>query len=224
MMIDVVIADDQAMVRSGLRALLESADDIRVVGEATDGVEAVDAVRRLQPHVALVDVRMPRLDGIAAAQQISALGQNTRTLVLTTFDLDEYVFAALRAGAAGFLLKDATADELLDAVRVVAAGNSMLAPAVTRRVIEAFAATAVPPASVTAKLELLSPRETEVLRLLAAGHSNPDIALTLFLGEATVKTHISHILAKLRVRDRLQAVIFAYESGLIKAGAPPNPP
>lgn len=219
-MIDVLIADDQSMVRAGIRALLEEHDDIRVVAEAEDGRQAVDAVRRHGPHVALVDIRMPHQDGIAATRQITSEGLATRTIVLTTFDLDEYVFAALRAGASGFLLKDATAEELVEAVRVVAAGHSSLAPTVTRRVIEAFASTSEPSPSLVALRTSLTTREIDVLRKLAAGHSNADIARLLYLGESTVKTHVSNVLAKLGIRDRVQAVIFAYESGLVRAGEP----
>lgn len=221
-MIDVVIADDQSMVRSGIRALLDEHDDIRVIAEAGDGEQAVAAVRKHRPHVALMDIRMPRMDGITATRLIASERLATRTIVLTTFDLDEYVFAALRAGASGFLLKDATAEELVETVRVVAAGHSSLAPAVTRRVIEAFASTAEPNPELIALLTSLTEREIDVLRKLAAGHSNADIARLLYLGESTVKTHVSNLLAKLDIRDRVQAVIFAYESGLIRAGDQPE--
>ena len=219
-MIDVVIADDQAMVRSGIRVLLEEHEDIRVTAEAADGEQAVAAVRRHRPHVVLMDIRMPTMDGITATRLIVHEGSATRTVVLTTFDLDEYVFAALRAGASGFLLKDATAEQLVETVRVVAAGNSSLAPAVTRRVIEAFASTTEPDPALLALRASLTVREIDVLRKLAAGHSNADIARLLYLGESTVKTHVSNLLAKLEIRDRVQAVIFAYESGLVRAGDP----
>ena len=215
-MITVVIADDQGMVRSGLRSLLEGEADVTVVGEAANGAEAVGAVTQKRPDVALMDIRMPELDGLAATRQLVAEGSSTRVLVLTTFDLDEYVFEALRAGASGFLLKDAPADELVRAVRVVAQGDALLAPAVTRRVVEAFAAIPDPPATQVADL---SARELDVLRLLARGQSNGEIATELFVSEATVKTHVSNLLAKLRVRDRVQAVIYAYESGLVRPGA-----
>ncbi len=203
------------MVRAGLGSLLSEEPDIAVVAEAADGREAVKLVRETRPDVALMDIRMPQLDGLAATRELVASGSATRVLVLTTFDLDEYVFEALRAGASGFLLKDAPAEELVAAVRVVAGGDALLAPAVTRRVIEAFAATP-PPADVV--VPDLSPREFEVLRLLARGHSNSEIAAEFVVSEATIKTHVSNLLAKLRVRDRIQAVIYAYESGLIRPG------
>ncbi|HZT15756.1 MAG TPA: response regulator transcription factor [Gaiellaceae bacterium] len=209
------MADDQGMVRAGLGSLLSEEPDIAVVAEAADGREAVKLVRETRPDVALMDIRMPQLDGLAATRELVASGSATRVLVLTTFDLDEYVFEALRAGASGFLLKDAPAEELVAAVRVVAGGDALLAPAVTRRVIEAFAATP-PPADVV--VPDLSPREFEVLRLLARGHSNSEIAAEFVVSEATIKTHVSNLLAKLRVRDRIQAVIYAYESGLIRPG------
>ncbi|GAA3174013.1 response regulator transcription factor [Blastococcus jejuensis] len=215
----VVIADDQPMVRAGLRSLLEGEDDVVVVGEAFDGEQALRAVRQHAPDVVLMDIRMPVLDGLEATRQLVAAGSPARVLVLTTFDLDEYVFEALRAGASGFLLKDATAEELIAAVRTLAAGDAILAPGVTRRVIEAFGA-AVPrtdPAG-EARLASLSPREIEVLRLLARGLSNAEIARELFVSDATSKTHVSNVLTKLRLRDRVQAVIFAYESGLLRPG------
>ena len=214
-MITVVIADDQGMVRAGLGSLLGGEPDISVVGEAADGVQALAVVRRTRPDVTLMDIRMPELDGLAATRQLIAEGSTTRVLVLTTFDLDEYVFAALRSGASGFLLKDATAEDLIAGIRVVARGDGLLAPAVTRRVVEAFAAIPEPTHTTVPDL---SPRELDVLRLLARGRSNAEIAADFVVSEATVKTHVSNVLAKLRVRDRIQAVIFAYESGLVRPG------
>lgn len=217
--IRLVIADDQGMVRAGFRSLLSAEPDLEVVGEAADGEEAVEVVTRLVPDVTLMDIRMPRLDGIAATRQIVGSGVGSKVLVLTTFDLDEYVFEALRAGASGFLLKDAPAEELAGAIRVVAAGESLLAPGVTRRVIDAFVRRAAPATrSRDGRLELLTARETEVLGLLARGLSNVDIGQRLFVSEGTTKTHVSNVLAKLGLRDRVQAVIFAYENGVVVAG------
>lgn len=216
MTIRVVIADDQGIVRSGLRSLLEGTSEIKIVGEAADGAEAIAAVRRLQPDVALMDIRMPNLDGITATARLVAERTTTRILVLTTFDLDEYVFEALRAGASGFLLKDATAEDLVAAVRVVARGDALLAPAVTRRVIEAFANAPRRPSRLEGKLSELTKREVEVLWLLAHGSSNAEIAKEMFVSGATVKTHVAHILSKLGVRSRVQAAIYAYESGLVR--------
>ena len=214
-----VIADDQGMVRAGFRSLLSAEPDLEVVGEASDGEQAVEVVTRLQPDVTLMDIRMPHLDGLAATRQLVAAAVPTRVLVLTTFDLDEYVFEALRAGASGFLLKDAPAEELAAAIRVVASGDSLLAPGVTRRVIDAFVRR---PAAATAprdeRLAMLTPREMEVLGLLARGLSNLDIAERLYVSEGTTKTHVSNILMKLGLRDRVQAVIFAYENGVVVAG------
>jgi DNA-binding NarL/FixJ family response regulator len=215
--IRVLIADDQRLVRSGFRMILGSDPELEVVGEADDGVEAVAEARRLAPDVVLMDVRMPRVDGIEATRQIAALPDPPRMLVLTTFDLDEYVFAALRAGASGFLLKDAPEARLLAAIHIVADGGSLFAPAVTRRLIERFAnlgETSAPPAAV----ETLTAREVEVLRLLARGRSNAEIAAELVVSEHTVKTHVAHVLSKLDLRDRIQAVILAYESGLVRPG------
>jgi DNA-binding NarL/FixJ family response regulator len=214
-----VIVDDQGMVRAGFRSLLAAEPDLDVVGEAADGEEAVEVVTRLRPDVTLMDIRMPRLDGIAATRQLVEARVPTKVLVLTTFDLDEYVFEALRAGASGFLLKDAPAEELAAAIRVVAAGDSLLAPGVTRRVIDAFVRRAAPvsPAK-DARLAQLTPREVEVLGLLARGLSNLDIATRLFVSEGTTKTHVSNVLMKLGLRDRVQAVIFAYENGVVVAG------
>ena len=217
-MINAVIADDQSVVRTGLRTLLEEQPDIRVVAEAANGAEAVAAVVRHIPDVALVDIRMPVLDGISVTRQIVARHPETRVIMLTTFDLDEYVFAALRAGAAGFLLKDVTAEDLVESVRNVASGRDVLAANVTRRVIEAFAATPEPDESVAAKLHALSPRERDILTEVAAGRSNAEIARRLHLGESTVKTHVSNLLTKLGARDRLMATILAYEGGLIRTG------
>ena len=217
-MIRVLIADDQGMMRAGLRSLLDGERDIEVVAEAGDGEEAVAAVRQHRPDVALLDIRMPKLDGIAATRLLVTERAATRILVLTTFDLDEYVFAALRAGASGFLLKDAPADDLVDAVRRIARGDALLDPSVTRRVIETFGSLPEIPRS--AQLESLSPRELEVLELLARGKSNAEIAKALYLGEATVKTHVSNVLAKLGLRDRVQAVIAAYETGLVRPVGP----
>jgi DNA-binding NarL/FixJ family response regulator len=218
--ITVVLADDQGMVRAGLRSLLEADPDISVVGEAADGLEAIAEVRRREPDVVLMDIRMPELDGLSATRQLIAERPSLRVLALTTFDLDEYVFEALRAGASGFLLKDAPAEELTNAIHVLARGDALLAPAVTRRIVEAFVAQPEPPEM--PDLEDLSPREVEVLKLLAAGATNAQIADELVVSEATVKTHVSNILAKLRLRDRIHAVIYAYESGVVRPGA--NPP
>lgn len=216
MTIKVLIADDQALVRTGFRKILESEPDLEVVGEAGDGGEAVEASLLLGPDVVLMDIRMPRLDGLEATRMLAG---KTRVLVLTTFDLNEYVYEALRAGASGFLLKDAPADQLVTAIRVVAAGDALLAPSVTRRLIEEFARR--PPSNARPEeLEALSPRELEVLQLVARGLSNAEIAGELFLGDATVKTHVSRILQKLTLRDRVQAVVLAYESGLMQPGNP----
>jgi DNA-binding NarL/FixJ family response regulator len=215
--ISIVVADDHEVVRAGFAALLDTQPDFTVLGTAADGEKAVAACRELRPDVVLMDVRMPGTDGIEATRQLTdGTGHAPRVLILTTFDLDEYVFDALRAGASGFLLKDVTAERLFEAVRVVAAGEALLAPAVTRRLISEFAktrrpASAAPPAALAA----LTPRETEVLRLVAEGLSNPEIAARLVVTEETVKTHVSRVLAKLGLRDRTQAVVTAYESGLV---------
>ena len=215
-MTGIVVADDHEMVRAGFAALLGTQPDFDVLGTASDGAAAVAICRELRPDVVLMDVRMPGIDGIEATRQLMAGENPPRVLILTTFDLDEYVFDALRAGASGFLLKDATAERLFDAVRVVAAGDALLAPAVTRRLISEFARIR-PPASAAAPAALaaLTPRETEVLRLVAAGLSNPEIAGRLVVTEETVKTHVSRVLAKLGLRGRSQAVVAAYESGLV---------
>jgi DNA-binding NarL/FixJ family response regulator len=218
-MTTLVIADDQGMVRAGFRSLLDGEPDLEVVGEAANGEDAVEVVTRLVPDVTLMDIRMPLLDGIAATRRLLDAGVATKVLVLTTFDLDEYVFEALRAGASGFLLKDAPADELASAIRVVASGDSLLAPGVTRRVIDAFVRRGAPaPAAKDDRLAQLTPRELEVLGLLARGLSNLDIAQRLFVSEGTTKTHVSNVLMKLGLRDRVQAVIFAYENGVVVAG------
>ncbi len=222
MSIRVLLADDQALVRSGFRMVLEGEPGIEVVGEAANGNQAIDGVRRLHPDVVLMDIRMPELDGIAATRKIVAgdAGHAARVLILTTFDLDEYVYDALAAGASGFLLKDAAPEQLLAGIEVVAAGDALLAPAVTRRLIEDFsrarpAAGEAPPGS-----DELTPREREVWMLVAGGLSNAEIAESLIVGETTVKTHVARVLMKLGLRDRVQAVVLAYESGQITPGAP----
>ena len=216
----IVVADDHEVVRSGFAGLLDTQPDFTVVGTAADGSEAVRISRQVQPDVVLMDIRMPGMDGIEATRQIVGAGPHgPRILILTTFDLDEYVYDALRAGASGFLLKDVTAERLFDAVRVIAAGDALLAPRVTRRLISEFAQRPVERPRSTAPFEDLTPRETEVLRLVAEGLSNPEIAVRLVVTEETVKTHVSHILNKLGLRDRTQAVVTAYESGLVVPGA-----
>lgn len=219
MSVRVVIADDQAMVRAGFRSLLNEEPGIEVVGEAADGEQAVSAVRRFAPDVALIDVRMPNVDGLEATRRIVAAGSSTRVLILTTFDIDEYVYEGLRAGASGFLLKDATPEQLIAAIHLVAAGEAVLAPTVTRRVVEAFARLPVAPEALQHALESLTPREQDVLRLLAKGHANSEIARDLVVSHATAKTHVRNVLAKLDLRDRVHAVVFAYESGLVRPGA-----
>ncbi|MCT4352869.1 response regulator transcription factor [Streptomyces sp. Je 1-79] len=224
MTIRVIIVDDQAMVRAGFAALLSAQADIDVVGEAPDGRQGVDVARSTHPDVVLMDVRMPEMDGLAAAREILdppvGVVHRPKVLMLTTFDVDDYVYEALRVGASGFLLKDAPPADLIAAVRVVAAGEALLAPSVTRRLIADFAATRPAPRADRAALRLkgLTPRETEVLELIARGLSNQEIADRLVLAEQTVKTHIGRVLAKLDLRDRAQAVIFAYESGLVTPG------
>ena len=219
MSITVVLADDQALVRTGFRMILAETDDIEVVGEAGDGDEAVRVVAAAGPDVVLMDVRMPGTDGIAATRRIRAAEPAPRVLILTTFDLDEYVYAGLRAGASGFVLKDALARELISAVRVVASGEAVVAPTVTRRLIERFVGDGPEAGRLSlAALDVLTGREREVLMLIARGLANAEIAQGLFLSEGTVKTHVSRILAKLGLRDRLQAVILAYETGLVRAG------
>jgi DNA-binding NarL/FixJ family response regulator len=215
--IRIVVADDHEVVRTGFADLLRTQPDFTVVGIASDGAEAVRICRELRPDVVLMDVRMPGMDGIEATRQlVGSQPSGPRILILTTFDLDEYVYDALRAGASGFLLKDVTAERLFEAVRVIAAGNALLAPTITRRLISDFAQLRPPPdAAFTAALSELTPRETQVLRLVADGLSNPEIAARLFVTEETVKTHVSHVLSKLGLRDRTQAVVAAYESGLV---------
>ncbi len=220
MTISVLVADDQAMVRAGFAALLDAQPDVRVVGQAADGAQAVALAARLEPDVVLMDVRMPELDGIAATRRI--LGPTfpavrvPRILMLTTFDVDDYVYDALEAGASGFLLKDALPEDLVHAVRVVAAGDALLAPSVTRRMIEHFAARRPRAGRAVATLGELTDREREVLTLIGSGRSNTEIAADLFISEQTVKTHVGKVLAKLGARDRVQAVIFAYDAGLVE--------
>ena len=211
----VLIADDQALVRAGFRKLLESTGDIEVVGEAADGQDAVEQARRLRPTLVLMDIRMPRLDGIEATRRLTAEASGVRVLILTTFGLDDYVYEALRAGASGFMLKDAPPEELLAAIEVIARGDALIAPAVTRSVIEEFVRRSPAPPPQPPSLEELTQREREVLELLARGLSNAEIAERLVVSPGTVKTHVAHVLSKLGLRDRVQAVILAYESGLV---------
>jgi DNA-binding NarL/FixJ family response regulator len=222
MTIRVLIADDDALIRTGLRLILDTQDDLEVVGEAADGHAAVRQSRALHPDVVLMDVQMPQLNGLQATAQVTALDPAPRVLILTTFELDEYVFQALRAGASGFVLKRIPAEELLAAIRTVAAGDALLAPSVTRRLIEAFAAQPVSRQPDSALLGDLTARELEVWRLVARGLSNAEIAAALHLSTLTVKTHVANLLAKLDLRDRTQAVVLAYESGLVNAGAHPD--
>jgi DNA-binding NarL/FixJ family response regulator len=217
-MIRVLIADDQAVVRGGLRMILEAPGDIEVVGEASDGAEAIELVRSLKPDVTLMDIRMPSVDGIEATRRIMESTDRARVLVLTTYGLDENVYAALQAGAAGFLVKTDSPEALVDAVRVVAMGDSLLGRETTRRLIERFLSGPPPNAPLPPKLLALTEREREVLGLIAGGLSNAEIAATLFVSEGTVKTHVAHILSKLGLRDRVQAVVLAYECGLVHPG------
>jgi DNA-binding NarL/FixJ family response regulator len=217
--IRVLIADDEKLMRSGLRAILAAEPDIEVAGEAGDGLEAIASAERLRPDVVLMDVRMPNLDGLAATERLLARVRDVRVVMLTTFDLDEYVYEALRAGASGFVLKDAPADQLLTAIRVVAEGQALLAPSITRRLIAEYARRPRA-AGRPDRLRELTERELEVMRLMAGGLSNAEIAEHLIVGEATIKTHVSRILAKLGLRDRTQAVVLAYESGLVQPGNP----
>jgi DNA-binding NarL/FixJ family response regulator len=215
--IRVLIADDQALVRAGFRVLIDSASDLEVVGEAADGREAVALARSKKADVVLMDVRMPVLDGLAATRELTAQAGGPRIIILTTFDIDEYVFEALRAGASGFLLKDTEPDDLLQAVRIVAAGEALLAPSVTRRLIEEFATRPDPHRTPPEALEVLTDREREVLALVARGLSNAEIATELFISPATAKTHVSRVMTKLGARDRAQLVVTAYETGLVSA-------
>jgi DNA-binding NarL/FixJ family response regulator len=216
-MIRVVVVDDQALVRGGFRLILDAQPDMQVVGEAATGREALDRVRELDPDVVLMDIRMPDLDGLEATRRLVASGAASRVLVLTTFDADEYVYEAMKAGASGFLLKDVRPEQLAAAVRTVAEGDALLAPAITKRLVEDFVRRP-PPGQAPAELGDLTDRELEVLRLVSRGLSNAEIAGELFLSEATVKTHVTRIFQKLQVRDRVQAVVRAYESGLVRAG------
>jgi len=219
--IRVLVADDQAMVRAGFRMLLGGEEDIEVVAEASNGVEAVDKAARFEPNVILMDIRMPELDGLEATRRILAADGAARILILTTFDLDEYVYEALRAGASGFMLKDTPPEQLVAAIHVVASGDALLSPAITKRVIEEFIRR--PPSSIATapspKVAELTARELEVLGFMARGLSNAEIARDLFVSETTVKTHVARILMKLDLRDRVQAVVFAYETGIVQPGA-----
>ncbi len=217
-MIRVLLADDQALVRAGFRAILELQDDLDVVAEAGDGAEAVALARELAPDVVLMDIRMPTMDGIEATRRILHAGGGPRILILTTFDLDEYVYEAMKAGASGFLLKDAPRDQLVAGIRTIAAGDALLAPALVRRLIEDFVQRPPPGAHAPPDLDELTARELEVLTLIARGLANAEIAARLFVSEATVRTHVTHILAKLSLRDRIQAVVIAYETGLVRPG------
>ncbi len=221
MSIRVLLVDDQALIRAGFRMILDAEDDMDVVGECADGTQAVDSVRRLKPDVVLMDIRMPEMDGIEATRLIAGGGDDgvPRVLMLTTFDLDEYVYDALRAGASGFLLKDVPAEQLVDGIRVIAQGDALLAPSVTKRLIHEFSRTGAAQRSAPASLEELTPRELEVFKLIARGMSNAEIAAELVVSETTVKTHVARVLMKLGVRDRVQAVVLAYESGVVAPGA-----
>src|SRR5206468_2401774 len=219
MSVKILLVDDQALVRAGFRMILDAEPGVEVVGEAADGIEAVEAVRLYSPHVVLMDVRMPNLDGIEATRRILTLGGDTKVLMLTTFDLDEYVYEALRAGASGFLLKDVPPEQLVSAIHVVAQGEALLAPSVTRRVISEFVkGTGPKPEAQFPKLQELTPRELEVLTLISRGLSNAEIATELYVSGTTVKTHVARILMKLGLRDRVQAVVFAYEAGIVQPG------
>ena len=220
-MISVLIVDDQELVRAGFRMILDVQADIEVVGEAGDGAQAIEATRALDPDVVLMDVRMPETDGIEATRTLIAAGSRARVLMLTTFDADEYVYDAMKAGASGFLLKNAPPAQLVAAIRATAAGEAQLAPAIVQRMVEEFVRRPAPGRTRPTALDQLTDRETEVLKLLARGLSNAEIATTLFLSEATIRTHVSRILAKLDLRDRTQAVVAAYESGLVQPGEIP---
>jgi len=217
--IRVLIADDQALVRSGFRMIVEARDDLEVVGEAENGAQAIELARELAPDVVLMDVRMPVLDGVEATRRLLEAGSEARVIILTTFDLDEYVFEALRAGASGFLLKDVQPAQLVEAIRVVASGEALLAPSITRRLLDRFAASFdASERGTPSELDSLTPRELEILRLIAGGLTNAEIARELFVSETTVKTHVSSVLRKLHLRDRVQAVVLAYEAGLVRPG------
>jgi DNA-binding NarL/FixJ family response regulator len=219
MTIRVLVADDQSMVRAGFRMLLGGEEDIEVVAEASNGLEAVEKAARFRPTVILMDIRMPELDGLEAARRILAADDTARVLILTTFDLDEYVYEALRLGASGFVLKDEPPEQLLSAIRIVAGGEALLSPAITTRVIERF--TRIPQPTPPKELEELTERELEVFRLIARGLSNAEIGGELYISDTTVKTHITHILQKLKLRDRVQAVVLAYQSGVFDSDAEP---
>ncbi len=216
MTIRVLIADDQPLVRGGFRMILDERPDLELVGEATDGEEAIALATALEPDVILMDIRMPTIDGVEATRRLIEDGSRARILVLTTFDLDEYVYAAISAGASGFLLKDVEPAALVDAIRVVSAGNSLFGPAATQRLLDRFAPP--PSGTATSRVDQLTDREREILKLIAQGRSNAELAQQLYVSEATVKTHVSAILRKLAVRDRVQAVIAAYEAGLVRPG------
>jgi DNA-binding NarL/FixJ family response regulator len=220
MSVRVLLVDDQALIRAGFRMILEAEEDLEVVGECGDGTQAIDSVKRFSPDVVLMDIRMPEMDGIEATRRIVGGdgGTEVKVLMLTTFDLDEYVYDALRAGASGFLLKDVPADQLVAGIRLVAQGDALLAPSVTRRLIEEFSRSSRGRAQRPAGLDELTPREVEVFKLLARGMSNAEIAADLIVSETTVKTHVARILMKLGVRDRVQAVVLAYESGVVAPG------
>jgi DNA-binding NarL/FixJ family response regulator len=222
MSIRLLVADDQSMVRAGFRMLLSGEDDIEVVAEASNGLEAVEKAARFDPTVVLMDIRMPELDGLEATRRILAADATARVLVLTTFDLDEYVYEALKAGASGFVLKDDPPEQLLAAIRTIAAGDALLSPAVTKRVIERF--TRIPQPAPPTQLEDLTERELDVFRLIARGLSNAEIGKELFISDTTVKTHITHILSKLGLRDRVQAVVLAYQAGLFEGDEAPSAP
>ena len=215
----VLIADDQALVRAGFRMILDAEDDLDVVGEASDGLQAVEQAKRLQPDVVLMDIRMPELDGIEATRRVVASGNGTKVLMLTTFDLNEYVYEALRAGASGFLLKDVPPEQLAAGIRIVASGEALLAPSITKRLIQEFAEVAPAMPEPPSGMDELTARELEVFKLIARGLSNAEIAAELVVSETTVKTHVARLLMKLSLRDRVQAVVLAYESGLVTPGA-----
>jgi DNA-binding NarL/FixJ family response regulator len=220
--IRVLVVDDQALVRGGFRMILDAQTDIEVVGEAADGIEALEQAAALEPDVVLMDIRMPELDGLEATRRLVARRPGASVLMLTTFDADEYVYEALRAGASGFMLKDVEPEQLADAVRIIARGEALLAPTITRRLIEQFVRRPLASVQRPAELEELTERELDVLRLVARGFSNAEIASSLFLSAATVKTHLTHIFSKLRLRDRVQVVVLAYESGLVHPGDAPG--